>query len=133
MEGVGTVSTLIPVNSRPRITVVAMKALLFTQPVKDCAPSQTLVELRSQTPTPMATRYESRVVSATLSARATPTAPVSRASRVKATSSVCGVIPAKANASPDRKVVPYTIATPRRIARHPMDRFLSVIRLRVRP
>jgi hypothetical protein len=31
---------------------MAMKALLFTQPVKDCAPSKTLVELRSQTPTP---------------------------------------------------------------------------------
>ena len=58
-----------------------MKTLLVTHPVKDCAPSKTLVELRSQIPTPIATRHEICVVSATRSARATPTAPVSRASR----------------------------------------------------
>ena len=58
-----------------------MKTLLLTHPAKDCAPSKTLVELRSQMPTPIATRDESRVVSAALSARATPTAPVSSASR----------------------------------------------------
>jgi len=60
---------------------MAMKALLFTQPVKDCAPSKTLVELRSQTPTPRQTRNESRLDLVTLSARATPIAPVRRASR----------------------------------------------------
>jgi len=58
-----------------------VKTLLSTQPARDCAPSKTLVELRSQMPTPIARRYESRVVSAALSARATPTEPVSSASR----------------------------------------------------
>ena len=83
MVGVGTVSRLTPINSRPRMTVVAMKPLLLTQLLKDCASSKTLVRLRSLTPIPMARRYESRVVSATLRAIATPTAPVSRASRGK--------------------------------------------------
>ena len=78
--GVGPVSRPIPINSRPRITVAAMKALLVTQPLKDCVPSKTLVELRSQTPAPIATRYKGRVVSATLRATATPTAPASSAS-----------------------------------------------------
>jgi hypothetical protein len=58
-----------------------MKALLVIHPVKDCAPSKTLVELMSQTPTPTAVRYESRVVPAIRIAIATPTAPMSRASR----------------------------------------------------
>ena len=83
MVGVGTLSRLTPIKSRPRMTVVAMKPLLLTQLLKDCASSKTLVRLSSQTPTPMATRYESFVVSATLSAIATPTAPVSNASRGK--------------------------------------------------
>ena len=63
------------------MSVIPMKTLLLTHPAKDCAPSKTLVELRSQMPTPTAIRYESRAVSATLSARATPTALVSTASR----------------------------------------------------
>jgi hypothetical protein len=58
-----------------------MKTLLVTHPVKDCAPSKTLVEPSSQMPTPIATRHKTRVVSATQSARATPTAPVNSASR----------------------------------------------------
>ena len=81
LVGAGCVSRLNPYNSRPRRTVIAMKALLFTQPVKDCALSMTLVELMSQTPNPRLTRYEGRVDLAALSARATPIAPVSRASR----------------------------------------------------
>lgn len=108
-----------------------MKTLLLTHPVKDCAPSKTLVELRSQIPTPIATRHEGRVVSATQSARATPTAPVNSASRGWATGWICGVIPAKANASPDTKVLLYAMPTARTIARHGMGGFLSVIRLRV--
>jgi len=58
-----------------------MKTLLLIHPAKDCAPSKRLVELRSQIPTPIATRQESRVEPATQSARATPTAPVNSASR----------------------------------------------------
>ncbi len=38
--------------------MVPMKALLDTHPVKDCAPSKTLVELRTQTPSPIAKTYE---------------------------------------------------------------------------
>ncbi len=58
-----------------------MNTLLMIQPAIDCAPSKTLVELRSQMPTPIARRYQSRVVSAALSPSATPTEPVSSASR----------------------------------------------------
>jgi len=63
------------------MSVIPMKTLLLIHPTKDCAPSKTLVKLRSQTPTPIIRRYERREVSAALRARATPTAPVNRASR----------------------------------------------------
>jgi hypothetical protein len=42
------------------------------------------------------------------------------------------VIPAKANISPDTKVMPYAMATARPIARHGMGGFLSVIGRRIR-
>ena len=111
-----------------------MKTLLVDPPSKGlCSEQDTGRAEEARRPLQSPQDTESRVVSATLSARATPTALVSRSEQWdRPRDRVCGVIPAKANTSPDRKVVPYERPPHALLLATEMGGFLSVIRLRVR-